>query len=250
MSAINLLVKLRLSGEELEIEVDDNDTAGKLAEGLRKELSLPDRDGKGAVTYKLVQLRTGTLLNPALTLQAAGVQNQDQLSFWGEPTAAGAALNHQRRLLNEYEKVMRRFGKHPRIKIATQGNPPEIYVVTYNLKAPVGRGAAGQLQFAHRHVLTISIPQGYPREAQPGVSIQPATYHPNVHATGKVCIGSGYYMTETIADVIAKVGNYLVYNEVGLASPYRGDIRDWIISEQRAGRVIGPFEKVGFDEVI
>jgi hypothetical protein len=245
MPTINLLVKMRLSGEELDIEVDDSDTAGKLAEGLRKELNLPVQDTKGPVTYKLVLQRTGTLLNPGQTLRAAGVQNQDVLSFWGEPTAASAGLIFQRRLRAEYDKVMQRFGRHPNVKIDTPSNPPMLYTVTFRLKGLVGR-VNGQLQFANEHVLRITVPEGYPQTAKPAASMVTPAYHPNISSSGNVCIGSGYYMAETIADVIAKVGDYLQYKEVGLGNPYRSEIRDWILSEQQAGRTVGPFDNVGF----
>jgi hypothetical protein len=57
-----------------------------------------------------------------------------------------------------------------------------------------------------------------------------------------VCIGDDYYMPQTLADVIAKVGNMLQYREYDLRSPYRRDVADWV--RQRDQR-IDPFDDVG-----
>jgi serine/threonine protein kinase len=188
----------------------------------------------------------GQLCNPGQSLRAAGVRNRDVLSFWGDPITASAGLITQRRLRAEYDKVMQRYGQHPNVKIETASNPPMVYTVTFRLKGLVGR-VNGQLQFANEHVLRITIPQGYPQTRMPMADMLTPTYHPNIDPFGMVCIGSGYYMAETIADVIAKVGNYLQYREFGLGHPFRGEIRDWILAEQQAGRAVGPFDNIGFD---
>jgi len=250
MANINLVIAQRLSGEDFDIEgVDEDTSAGKLAEFLRKELHLPEHDGKGRVTYKLVLQRTGMLLQENQTLRGAGVQDRDTLSFWGEPVAAATALSIQRRLAAEYDKVMRRFGRHPNLTIEVPSHPPRVYTVIFRLKGPIERDANGELRFAQEHRLRITIPEGYPVTALPQAEMLTPAYHPNISSGRKVCIGSNYFTTETIADVIAKVGNYLQYREVGFANPYRSDIVTWILSEQKAGRSVGPFDNVAFDMI-
>jgi ubiquitin-protein ligase len=240
MSAINLIVKYKETNEELDIEVDDAERVGQVADFLRKELQLRETDAKGRVKYNLV--RNGLKLVPDQSLREAGVRNQDNLVFLAEYEAAAA---RDALLRNEYNEVLRRFRDHARVKIAVTGKPPTVYKVTYHLRGLVGR-AGGELQFADRHEVTITVPQDYPH-SQPQARMETPAYHPNIALPGgRVCIGDDYFTSTGIADVIARVGNYLQYREVGLAKPYPQEPADWVRSN---GGKVGPFDSVPLDEV-
>jgi ubiquitin-protein ligase len=243
MSVISVVVKEKLSGEELDIDIDDADTVGKLAEGIRRELKMPDRDSKGGLTYKLVHGRTGLLLSPSQSLRDAGVQTGDTLTFWGEPTAAGSDDFLRRRLQGEYEEVMERYGNHPRVKVKTSGNPPNIYTVTYTLKAPVARDGTGFV-FGATHVVRITVPNEYP-QAPAQVHMESPACHPNISPSSdrKVCTGDDHHTGLSIADLIAKVGNYLQYREFGHDRPYDRELSNRIQAER-----IGPFDDASFEK--
>lgn len=240
MADLLLFVRDRLSGKDFDVEVPDSKRIGELAQALRKELNLPEHDGRGPVSYKFVLQRTGILLDSAQTLRDAGVRNEDTLTFWGEPTAASTD-----RLRQEYRKVLERFGSHPHVKVEILGSPPEEYRVTYTLKAPVSFNGS-TFSFDTTHKLVIRLSKNHPHD-KPSVTMQTKACHPNIHfERGMVCIGNNYYTTESIADIIAKVGNYLQYREYNLGNPFSSDVTSYVRGQESAGRRVGPFDSVGF----
>ena len=236
MAEIAIVVKDKLSGEEFDVDVDEKKKVGELCEAMRKELSLPSKDGKGALTYKFVLQRTGVLLDGRQTLQEAGVEQDDVLSFWGEPTAAVTST----RLRSEYREVIRRFRDNPRINISVSTMPPREYRVTYLLKGPTSV-VGGSVEIANEHIAVIQIPENFPRD-RPTVRMETPTFHPNISTDGIVCIGDDYYSTESIADVVAKVGNYIQFREFDCANPYRSEVKEWLAKQSD----FSPFDDAGF----
>jgi hypothetical protein len=244
MPDIVVTVVNQLTREELDVDVDENTLVGTFAQDLRKEWCLPERDTKQqALKYCLV--RNGVLLMGNQTLQQAGVKSQDVLTFYGEPDAAG---NREEKMRDDYKQVLRRFSSHPKVKITSKGSPPHTYTVTYSHKGLIGR-ENGDLKFGYEHVVEITIPEGYPF-VQPQVYMKTPAFHPNISpsfdaaAKGyRVCIGEDHFTDITIADVIARVGNYLQYRLIGMAKPWSGAAKDWVKSENEK---VGPFDNVPF----
>jgi ubiquitin-protein ligase len=240
MQELTLVVRDKLSGREFDVEVGVDKRIAELAQAVRQELQLPDKDTRGPVVYKFVLARTGLLLDSGQTVGEAELRNQDVLTFWGEPTAAASS----ERLRREYADVLKRYDNHTAVSVVAQGHPPSQYVVTYTMKGPT-ENKGGKLVFGNRHVLRITIPEDYPR-SKPSGAMETSVYHPNISVSGNVCIGNGFYTAESIADVIAKVGNYIQYREYSLrardgVAVHRSDVESWILSQ--GGRV-GPFDKV------
>jgi hypothetical protein len=239
MPEVSLVVRNRLSGEGSDIEVSDTVSLGELAQALRQEWELPEKDSWGTVMHKLVLQRSGILLDSAQTLRDAGLRDQDTLSLWGEPTAAASPV----RLRSEHRRVLERFGSHQRVKVETIGDPPVEYKVTYLVKGPTAL-KGGSLVFGTTHTVKICIPENYPSDKPMSCMLTP-TYHPNISADGRIDICYYYYTLESIADLIAEIGNYLQYKEYELASGSRSDVRQWIQSQ---GGKVGPFDDVGFGD--
>jgi hypothetical protein len=231
------VVKDKLSGEEFEVDADDQQSVGQLTSAVRRELNRPEVDEGGPVTYRLVNTASGLLLDPSQTLAASGLKDGDTLSFWGEPTAAvGEAV-----LRAEFGKVLQRYQNHEHVSVEPILTPPREYRVIYRLRAPVGLLPGGAVKTATHHELRIRLGEDFPR-SKPELTMTTPTWHPNIAHSGAVCIGDDYYMAQTLADVIAKVGNMLQYREYDLRSPYRRDVADWV--RQRDQR-IDPFDDVG-----
>jgi hypothetical protein len=239
MPELALVIRDKLNGKEFDVEVPDDKRVGELARALREELGLQERDARGLVTYKLVLLRTGVLLDSTQTLRDAGVKDQDTLSFWGEPQAAAAD-----QLRQQLRMVFDRFGDHPNLTIEPRGNPPKEYLITYRLRGPV-RLSGTSFVFGDSHVAFIQVTENFPRE-RASVTMKTPACHPNISSAGNVCIGTHQYSAESVADIIAKVGNYLQYREYDLGNPYPNGATDLARQADREGRRIGPFDTVGF----
>ena len=81
---IIIIVKVQKTGEELEVEVNNSALVERVAEDLRKELSLAETDGDLPLSYRLVIKRTGAVLYGRKSLHEAGVVDQDVLLLWHE----------------------------------------------------------------------------------------------------------------------------------------------------------------------
>jgi hypothetical protein len=113
------------------------------------------------------------------------------------------------RLGAEWRSVLRAFAYHPFVAIsALRGEPPTQYRVDFRVRSLVLNDAE-QLQYVQTVPMEIWLPPGYPTQ-EPLVRPLAAVFHPNI-SYDAVRFGTAWQMTDTLVDVVQRVGEYLAY---------------------------------------
>jgi ubiquitin-protein ligase len=130
-----------------------------------------------------------------------------------------------RRLKLDYESLKRRFTDWPVIGIVgTAGLPPEIYRFQYSLKG-LYVAADGSILERSEHVLEVNLTLGYPRRA-PQCRMLTPVFHPNFD-DASVCIGDFWAASESLDDLIIRIGRMIAYQEYNTKSPLNGLAAKW-----------------------
>src|SRR5437899_1663732 len=135
-----------------------------------------------------------------------------------------------RRLKLDYEQLRQRLGGWPLIRIAgTAGMPPEIYRFQYLLRG-LYVAADGAILERNEHLLEVNLSLGYPRRA-PQCRMLTPVFHPNFDDSS-VCIGDFWAASESLDDLIIRIGRMIAYQEYNTKSPLNGLAAKW--AEQHA----------------
>ncbi|MCB1014668.1 MAG: hypothetical protein KDB10_06075 [Acidimicrobiales bacterium] len=121
------------------------------------------------------------------------------------------------------------FTGHPNITVEPLGwDPPEQYRVTYDLVGARCHPETGQPVTSAKHVILITLPANYPRDKPYSTALTPV-FHPNfgANAGDEICIGDYWTPTQTLVDIIVKVGEMLQYREYNIRSPLNAVAARW-----------------------
>jgi ubiquitin-protein ligase len=130
-----------------------------------------------------------------------------------------------KRLQLDFDTLRVRFANWPVIQITNyQGNPPESYQFTYNVKG-LYVATGGEILERNVHVLEVSLSLGYPRRA-PQCKMLTPVFHPNFDETS-VCIGDFWAASEGLEDLVIRIGRMLTYQEYNTKSPLNGVAAAW-----------------------
>jgi ubiquitin-protein ligase len=130
-----------------------------------------------------------------------------------------------RRLLQDEKRLLARFENSPIIRIAgTAGMPPEVYRFAFSLKG-LYVDAAGQILPRTEHILEVNLPLSYPSRA-PQCRMLTPVFHPNFDAAS-VCIGDFWAASESLDDLVIRVGRMIAYQEYNTKSPLNGLAARW-----------------------
>lgn len=139
-----------------------------------------------------------------------------------------------RRLMADAELMRTEFAGHPYITVEPMGwEPPEQYRVTYHLLGVRTDETSGQPVTADTHVIVISLPAAYPRE-KPYSTAQTPVFHPNFgpKAGDEICIGDYWTPSQTLADIVVKVGEMLQFREYNVRSPLNAVAARWVAENE------------------
>src|SRR5437899_136653 len=135
-----------------------------------------------------------------------------------------------RRLKLDYEQLQKRLNGWPLIRIVgTAGMPPEIYRFQYLLRGLYVAGDGAILERGE-HLLEVNLSLGYPRRA-PQCRMLTPVFHPNFDDSS-VCIGDFWAASESLDDLIIRIGRMIAYQEYNTKSPLNGLAAKW--AEQHA----------------
>lgn len=83
--------------------------------------------------------------------------------------------------------------------------------------------------------MKIQIPAGYPFRSPPVVTLSPVVFHPNVYASGQVCLGSKWVVSEFLDLLVKRVVRIITFQEDVLneASPANGAAVSWYRERKR-----------------
>jgi ubiquitin-protein ligase len=130
-----------------------------------------------------------------------------------------------RRLKLDHERLLQRFAGWPVIRMAgTAGMPPEIYRFQYLLRG-LYVGADGAILERSEHLLEVNLSLGYPRRA-PQCRMLTPVFHPNFDDSS-VCIGDFWAASESLDDLIIRIGRMITYQEYNTKSPLNGLAAKW-----------------------
>jgi ubiquitin-protein ligase len=130
-----------------------------------------------------------------------------------------------RRLKLDHEQLQQRFGNWPLIRIVgTAGMPPELYRFQYFLRG-LYVGGDGSILERNDHLLEVNLSLGYPRRA-PQCRMLTPVFHPNFDDSS-VCIGDFWAASESLDDLIIRIGRMIAYQEYNTKSPLNGLAAKW-----------------------
>src|SRR5690348_14676458 len=130
-----------------------------------------------------------------------------------------------RRLKLDYESLQQRFADWPVIRmVGTAGMPPELYRFEYSLRG-LYVAADGSIMERNEHLLEVNLTLGYPRRA-PQCRMLTPVFHPNFDDSS-VCIGDFWAASESLDDLIIRIGRMIAYQEYNTKSPLNGLAAKW-----------------------
>ncbi|MFI5103755.1 MAG: ubiquitin-conjugating enzyme E2 [Terriglobales bacterium] len=130
-----------------------------------------------------------------------------------------------RRLKLDYESLQQRLAGWPVIRmVGTAGMPPELYRFQYLLRG-LYVAPDGAILERDEHVLEVNLSLGYPRRA-PQCRMLTPVFHPNFD-DASVCIGDFWAASESLDDLIIRIGRMIAYQEYNTKSPLNGLAAKW-----------------------
>ncbi len=137
-----------------------------------------------------------------------------------------------KRLQADYEAVRRLAHLHPRVEVeGVSGDPPDRYRLVLHVRSLREQGE--EIVTADRHVLEITLPRFYPRDA-PVCRMLTPVFHPNI-APHAVCVGDHWSAAESLDLLVQRVGEILGFQSYNVKSPLNGRAAQWV--EEHPGRV-------------
>lgn len=131
-----------------------------------------------------------------------------------------------KRLYNEYKEVSEVFADHPYIVIkSAAGDPPERYQVEYRIKGLEQKG--NSIVERTNHLVEIGLTLEYPG-MEPICRMLTPIFHPNISPT-VICITDHWASSESLADIIVRIGRMICYQNYNIKSPRNGEAAKWAI---------------------
>lgn len=130
-----------------------------------------------------------------------------------------------RRLKLDHDSLCKRFSGWPLIRIVgTAGMPPELYRFQYLIRG-LYVAPDGAILERNDHLLEVNLSLGYPRRA-PQCRMLTPVFHPNFDDSS-VCIGDFWAASESLDDLIIRIGRMISYQEYNTKSPLNGLAAKW-----------------------
>ena len=130
-----------------------------------------------------------------------------------------------RRLKLDHDALFKRFSGWPLIRIVgTAGMPPELYRFQYLVRG-LYVAPDGAILERNDHLLEVNLSLGYPRRA-PQCRMLTPVFHPNFDDSS-VCIGDFWAASESLDDLIIRIGRMISYQEYNTKSPLNGLAAKW-----------------------
>jgi len=130
-----------------------------------------------------------------------------------------------RRLQSDAEQVQNCFRGGPLIVVRKAvGNPPERYEIEYRIRGLVVQ-EDGQIVESTSHVAEITLTKAYPHRA-PYCKMLTPIFHPNI-SPGAICIGDHWAASESLSDLIIRIGQLIAYQAYNTKSPLNGEAARW-----------------------
>ena len=129
-----------------------------------------------------------------------------------------------RRLMADYAKVQDFLNRHPKLRLlGVEGSPPELYEVEYQVRGLQQKG--DELATVSSHRVEVTLPLEYPR-MPPQCRMLTPIFHPNI-APHAICIGDHWSAGESLASILARIGEMITFQSYNIRSPLNGEAARW-----------------------
>ena len=130
-----------------------------------------------------------------------------------------------RRLAADHQEVTTAFADHPHIRVLeTHGSPAERYIIEYKLTGLVPTDD-DSFDRGTSHKAEIMLLLDYPRRP-PFCRMLTPVFHPNIDPQ-KICIGDHWSADQSLAQLIARIGEMIAYQSYNVKSPLNGKAAAW-----------------------
>jgi ubiquitin-protein ligase len=138
----------------------------------------------------------------------------------------------EKRLTNDFQ-ALSELANHSSNKltiISTKGQPPYQYVIEYNCVG-VEKLESNLPIFRDRHRVEITLGNNYPSQ-KPDAKFLTQIFHPNVYKNLSICLGGNWTITETLSELILRIGKIIQYAEdiTNLKSPANTAAKHWAVN--------------------
>jgi ubiquitin-protein ligase len=131
----------------------------------------------------------------------------------------------ERRLRADAAELSRLADATQRVRIVeAEGDPPERYVLEYQVDGLVVQG--GEVRTASHHRVEIFLTLAYPRQA-PQCRMLTPIFHPNI-APHAVCIGDHWSAGESLLALVVRLAEMITLQSYNVKSPLNGDAARWV----------------------
>jgi len=134
-----------------------------------------------------------------------------------------------RRLGRESEQLRDDFTGHEYIRVQPVGaEPAEHYTIEYWVRGVTIAPGSTQPEYADYHRVGVTLPNDYPR-VKPLFVTQTPVFHPNFGSRlgDEICIADYWAPSQTLSDIVIKVGEMLQYRDYNLKSPLNAQAARW-----------------------
>ena len=139
-----------------------------------------------------------------------------------------------------FKEISERFAKNRSISVqAAEGDPPEKYEVTYNLKG-LHLNKNQEIVEASQHTIAITIPFGFPH-FPPNCKPISSIFHPDFDQAA-ICIGDFWKKDSTLSGLIVHIGRMIAGQIYSTDNAFNEDAVIWY--KQHSDRL--PFESQDF----
>lgn len=124
-----------------------------------------------------------------------------------------------------FTEIQNEFSADPVITVApVAGHPPSQYEVTYNLPSTV-KNEQGDIVIDSSHVITISIPFGFPHFS-PSCKPKSSIFHPDFDSAA-ICLGNFWNRERTLPELIRHIGRMLSGELYSTENPFNEEALSW-----------------------
>ncbi len=134
-----------------------------------------------------------------------------------------------RRLRSDYKAMLQLASESSIIQFATRGDPPDLYTLRFNGNGVWRPDGSGDPLIHEMHEVDVNLSASYPR-MQPELSWKSPIFHPNISASGVVCLGGyGTYWVPSVAldDLVTMLWDMIRYQNYDVESPYNREAANW-----------------------
>jgi len=134
-----------------------------------------------------------------------------------------------RRLRSDFRAIQQLYAESSILNFVAHGSPPESYLVTFTGNGFWRPEGSNDIVVREQHIVRIDLSASYPR-MQPELGWQSPIFHPNISASGVVCLGGyGTYWVPSVGidELCTMLWDMIRYQNYDVESPYNREAAAW-----------------------